>query len=151
MEGAVVHRAVAEERNRNTIGPQQFEAVARAGCLQDARTHDAAGAHQSDLGRKQVHGSAAPAGAAGPATKQLSDEFADGQSFRQRMAVAPVRAEDGIIGTKMRTHAGGHCLLADISVASAMNQAARMTSCELLLRRANQLHGAIEISGVRAH
>ena len=75
----------------------------------------------------------------------------DGQSFRERMAVAAVRAEDGIIGAKLRTHAGGHCLLAYISVASSMNQTARVTSCELLLSRANQLHGAIEILGVRAH
>ena len=151
MEGAVVHRAIAEERNRNAIGPQQFEAIACAGCLQDARTHDAAGAHQPDLGRKQVHGSAAAAGAAGPAAEQFRDELADGQSFRERVPVSPVRAEDGIIGTKVRAHAGGDCFLADISVAGAMNQSARVTSRELLLRRADQLHRAVQISRFRAH
>ena len=151
MEGSVVHCAVAEERDRNTIGPQQFETVACAGCLQDARTHDAAGAHQPDFGREQVHGSAAAPRAAGPAAEQFGDEFADGQSFRERVSVAAVRAEDGIVRTKVRTHASGDCFLADVGVASAMNQPARVTSCELLLRRANQLHGAVEVSGVGAH
>ena len=83
--------------------------------------------------------------------EQFGDEFADGQSFRERVSVAAVRAEDGIVGAKVRTHAGGDCFLADVGVAGAMNQPARVTSRELLLRRADQLHGAVEISGVGAH
>ena len=151
MEGSVVHRAIAEEGDRNTIGPQQFETVACSGCLEDTWTNDATGTHQPDFRSKQVHGSAAAAGASGLTAEQFGDEFADGQSFRERVAVAPVRAEDGIIVTKVRTHAGGDCFLADVGVARTMNQPARVASRELLLRRADQLHGAVEISGVRAH
>ena len=89
---------------------------------------------------------AAAARTAGPPAEQFRDELADRQSFRERVPVPPVRAENGIIGTEVRAYACCNCFLADVRVARAMNQSARVTSCELLLRRSNQLHRAVQIS-----
>ena len=65
VEGAVVDRAVAEERHGHAVGLEQLEAVARSGGLQDARPDDAAGPHHADFRREQVHAAAAPVRAAG--------------------------------------------------------------------------------------
>src|SRR5882724_151852 len=40
VERAVVHRAIAEERNGHTVGLQELEAVARARRLKNARADD---------------------------------------------------------------------------------------------------------------
>ena len=130
---------------------QQLEAVARAGRLQDARPDDAAGAHHADFGREQVHAAAAAARAAGRAAEQLGDQLARRHALGQRVAVAAVRAEDGVVGSQMRAHAGGDRFLADVGVAGAVDQPALMTAGELLLGRADQLHGAIEHIGSGSH
>jgi hypothetical protein len=98
-----------------------------------------------------VHRSSAASGAACPASEQLGKQFANGQTFRQRMAVTPVSAEDDIIRTKLRTYACCNCLLTDVSVAGAMDESSGVTSRELLLGVADQLHRAIEIPNFRAH
>src|SRR5262249_57033218 len=47
VEGPIVDRAVAEERDRDAARLQQLEAVARPRGLEDARPDDAAGPHQA--------------------------------------------------------------------------------------------------------
>ena len=61
VEGAVVDGPVAEEGDGHAVGLQELEAVAGPGRLEDARPDDAAGAHQADFGREQVHAAAAAA------------------------------------------------------------------------------------------
>ncbi len=58
VEGTVVHCAVAEEGDRNLIRLRELETIASPRGLEDARGNDAAGAHQADLRREQVHRSA---------------------------------------------------------------------------------------------
>ena len=116
MEGSVVDRAVAEEGNRDAIGSQQLETITCTGGLQDARANDSAGAHQSDFGGKQVHGSAAASRAAGAAAeefnrynerkivirdKQLANERFNGV-FRVDDPEAFVRA----VGQSLNVHVG---------------------------------------------
>ncbi len=73
MEGAVVDSAVAEKGHCHAVALEQAEAVAGAGGLEDARADDAAGAHQADFGREQVHAAAAAAATASFAAEQLRE------------------------------------------------------------------------------
>ena len=101
VEGAIVHRTVAEERHRHAVGLQQHETVAGAGGLEDARADDAAGAHQADLRGEQVHAAAPAARAAGLAAEQLGDQLPRRHSLGQGMAVTAVRAEDHVVRPQM--------------------------------------------------
>src|SRR5260221_9401890 len=67
------------------------------------------------------------------------------------MAVASMGAENRILGTQLRAYAGSDCLFPNVSVASAVNEPARMTAGELLLADAYQLHRAIQEARVRCH
>ncbi len=96
VKRAVVHRAVTKERDAHMVGLQQLEAISRAGGLENARTDDAARAHQSDLGREQVHAPAAPARAARFAPVKFGKKLARIEALGQGMAMAAMRAEDRI-------------------------------------------------------
>ena len=105
------------------VGLQQLEAVAGAGRLQDARADDAAGAHQPDLGREEVHAAAAAVRAAGRPAEQLGDQLARRHALGQRVAVPAVGAEDDVVGPQMGADADGDRLLPDVGVAGAVDRA----------------------------
>lgn len=144
MEGPVVGGSIAEESDGHLLGFAKREAIPSAGGLQDRRADDAARAHHADLGREQVHRAAATTGAAGLAAEQLGKQFARGHAFRERMTMAAVRAEDGIVPVEMGADTGGNRLLPDVGVARSVHKPARMAARELLFARANQLHRAVE-------
>ena len=64
MKGAVVDGAVAEESHADPPVLEQFEALAGADGLENARADDAARAHQSYFRGEQVHAAAAAVRAA---------------------------------------------------------------------------------------
>ena len=143
MERAVVHRAIAKERHGNLARLEQLEAVARPGRLQDARPHDAAGAHEPDFRREEMHAAAASPRATGVAAEELGDEFHRRQALGQRVAVSAMRAEDDVVCAQMRTDADGDGFLPDVGVASPVDQPALMAARQLLLALPDELHGAI--------
>src|SRR5262245_60813275 len=133
MKGAIVDRAVSEERHGYALGLEQFETVTRARCLKNAGTDNAAGAHQANLRRQEMHRAATAARATGCPSEQLRDEFHGRQPFRERVAMSAVGAEHDIILPQCRANTDGHGLLPHISVARAMDQPALMATGELLL------------------
>ena len=97
VKGAVPHGAVAEEGDTDAAVPQQLGTVTGAGGLQDAGTYDAAGPHEADFRCEEMHAPAAAMGNASLPTVQFRDERDGGDPFGQRVAVAPVGAEDRVI------------------------------------------------------
>ena len=76
------------------------------------------------------------------AAEQLGDQLPRRNALGERVAVTAMRAEDDIVRAQMSADAGGDRLLADISVAGAMHQAALTGAGQLLLRPADEEHGA---------
>ena len=149
VKGAVVDRAITKKRHGNPIALQQFETVARAGRLQNARADDAAGAHHSNFGREQMHAAApAPRTPRGPAI-QLREELLRFQSLGQRVAVAAMRAENHVGFAQFGTDARGNRLLADIGMASPMNQPALMRFGEPLFTEPDQKHLPVKSDQIR--
>src|SRR5579864_7073581 len=61
------------------------------------------------------------------------------------MAVAAMRTKNNVFLAQMCTNADGDGLLTDISMASAVNQAALVRAGQLLLALADELHLAVEM------
>src|SRR5205823_5140597 len=117
----------------------------RTGRLQDARADDAARSHQAELRREQVHAAAAAVGTAAFAAIEFGDDLQRRHPLRQRVAVAAVRAEDDVLTPQVRGHAHRHRLLADVSVARAVNEAALVRARELLFTFANEQYLPVEL------
>ena len=151
MECAIVYRAIAEERHGNPVGLEQLETIARPRRLKNGRADDAAGSQESKLRREQMHAAAAPARAPRLAAKKLRDEFHRGQAFGQGMTVSAVRAENNVVRAQVRAHPRRDGFLSHVSMTSPMNQPTLMTTGQLLLRLADELHRAIQSErGVRS-
>ena len=144
VKGAVVHRPVAEKRDRDVVGLVQPKAIARAGGLQDAGANDAAGAHHSHLGREQMHAAAAAARAAGGTTVQLGDQLQRRHALGQSVAVAAMRAENHILMPQMGAHAGRDRFLPDVGMAGAVDQPALMRADQQLLAAADKRHRPVQ-------
>src|ERR1700722_576934 len=67
------------------------------------------------------------------------------------MSMPTVRTEDHVLLAQMDTHPCRYRLLANICVARSMNQPARITPRQLLLRLADELHRPIEKCRFRVH
>src|SRR5262249_37543769 len=143
VKRAVVHRAVAEKRDGNAAVLEQLEAVARPRRLENARPDDAAGAHQADFWGKQVHAAAAAVRAARLAAVEFRDQVAGVQPLGERVAVAAVGAENGVLMPQVSANADSNRLLADVGVASPVNKAALVRPGQLLLAPADEEHPAI--------
>src|SRR5262245_7778997 len=137
VKRAVIHRAIAEERDRDVIRFHQLETVARARRLKNARPDDAAGSHQTDLWREQMHGAASTAGATRLATVKLGEKLARIESLGQRMAMSAMRAEDHVVLPKMRANADRNGLLPDVSVTRAVDESALMRLGQPLFAKAD--------------
>ena len=146
MERSVVHSSIAKERDGDVLLLENLETVTAAASLQDTGTDDPAGSHHADLGREQVHASAPASGTSRRSTEQLRHQLARWHPFGQSMTVAAMRAEHDILMRQVCANGGRDRFLADVSMASPMNQAALMTSSQLLFGLPNELHGAIHPS-----
>ncbi len=144
MESAIVDGTVTEEGHGDFARFQELETVAGARGLEDRRADDSAGAHHADLGREEVHTSAAAARASRLAAEQLGHECLRGNALGQGMAVTPVRAEDDVVPAKVSTNPGRDRLLTHVGVAGAMDQTALMGSRQVLFAPTDRLHAAKE-------
>jgi hypothetical protein len=64
------------------------------------------------------------------------------------MTMTPMGAEDHVIGAQVGTHSRGNRFLANVRMASAVNEAALMRFDELLFGTANEQHLLIETQQV---
>ena len=136
----VVDRAVAEEGDRHLVGLRQLETVAGPRGLKDARPHDPAGSHQSDLGVKTD--ASIPRGPANsPSRGRRAPRIVPGRDpFRQSVPVPAMSAEDHVVGSQVSDHPRGNSLLAHVCVTGAMDQALLVCPGKLLLAAADQEH-----------
>jgi hypothetical protein len=144
VKRAIIRCAIAEKGHTDILAAQQFKAIASASSLQDARADDSAGAHHAHLRREQMHTATAPLRAAGHAPKQLGHHGCRRHAFRQRVAVAAVRAEHRVLMAQMRAYARRNCLLANVGVTCTMDQPGLISLRQLLLGAANHKHLAIQ-------
>ena len=140
MEGGIIDGAVAEEGDRHGAVAAQLGGIAGPARLEDAGADDAAGAHHPDLGSEKVHRAPAAARAARGPAKQLGTQIGRWHPLGQGMAMAAVGAEDRIAVGEMPTDADGHRLLADIRMAGAMDEAARVAAGEFLFGETDDEH-----------
>ncbi len=91
-----------------------------------------------------MHAAAPAARAARLSAVQFGHQLTRRQSLGQGVAVAAVGAEDRVIRTQVSADADGDGLLADVSVAGAVDQAALVRPGQLFLTLANDLHLAIQ-------
>jgi hypothetical protein len=91
-----------------------------------------------------VHAAAPTPRAAGRAAKELGDELPRLETFGERMAVPPVRAEDDVINPQMAANPGSDRLLADVGVAGPVHQSALVAASQFLFALSNDLHRAVK-------
>ena len=145
VEGGIIDGAIAEEGDRYGAVAAQLGGIPSTAGLENAGADDAAGAHHPDLGGKQVHRATAATRAASRAAKQLGAEVGRGHALGKGMAMATVGAEDRVAGAQMPTDADGHRLLADIRVAGAMDEPARVAAGELLFGETDDEHRPVAV------
>ena len=144
VERTIADSAIAEEGDADLVGLQQLKGVTRTCRLQDAGTHDAAGTHHADFGRKQVHASASPPRTTRLTPEQLCHQFSGWHTFGQRVTMSAMRTEDGIVVAQVGTDAGGNRFFAYIRMARPRNRSRRIGASQLLLALSYQHHRAIE-------
>ena len=81
-----------------------------------------------------MHAAAASLGTAGRAAEELGEQLPRRHALGQRVPVPAMSAEDDVIAAQVCTNAGGDRLLADVSVAGSMNQAALVRARPVALR-----------------
>ena len=140
MEGGIIDSAIAKEGDRDGAIAAQLGGIAGPTGLEDAGADDAAGAHHPDLGGKQVHRAPPAARAARGPAKQLGAQVGRRHPLGQGMAMAAVGAEDRVAVGEMPTDADGHRLLADIRMAGAMDEAARVAAGKLFFGETDDEH-----------
>ena len=143
MERPVIDRAVTEKGDTDPVGIEQSGRVTRSGCLEDAWAYHAAGAHQTDFGREEMHAAAASPGTAGLSAEQLRDQRAGAHALCEGVSVSPVRTEYGVVVAKMRADPCGNRLFTHIGVAGAVNQSAHVCSGQLFFAAAYQDHSPV--------
>src|SRR5437870_2935549 len=140
MESPVIDGTISEKRHSDAVGFEEFEAVARAGGLKNARADDAAGPHHADFRREQVHAAAATMRTARGAPQQFRDQLPGRNALRQSVPVTTMRAENNVLRTQVGRDPRRDRLLTDISMTCPVNQAALVQSRQLLLAHPYQLH-----------
>ena len=96
--GALVERAVAEERDRDPILVLRLGAERRAGCERHAAADDAVGAEVAGPRIHHVHGAAAPHAVAALLAEDFRNQPHRVGAAREAMAVAAMMAGDVIGG-----------------------------------------------------
>jgi len=91
-----------------------------------------------------VHAAATTARTPRFSAEQFSKELPRRHPFGKSMSVPTMRAENDVFGLEMSADSDRDGLLADVRVASAMDQSALMRPGQLLLTAANQQHLAVK-------
>ena len=147
MKRALVHRAVAEERDRDLVGAELLGGERGARRDGDPAADDPVRAEVALRRVRDVH-RAAPAAAVPrfPAEK-LGEHLAEVRALRDAVSVTTVRGGDPVVVVKVGAHAGGDRLLSGVAVDRPPDLVLAEELCRALLERADRPHHAIEIHG----
>src|SRR5437899_11419145 len=111
MEGALIRRAVAEERDRDLVRAELLCGERGAGRDRDPPADDAVGAEVA-LGRVgDVHRPAASTAVPRLPSQELGEHLPEVRSYRDAVTVSAVRARDPVVVAQVRADAGGEGLL----------------------------------------
>ena len=145
VEGALVARAVAEERHCHPVGLAVLGRKRRPDCDRRTGADDAVGAEHAKVHVGDVHAAAlAPAVARG-ASEQLGEHAVELAALGDQMAVAPVRAGDPVLVGQVHHDSGRHGFLADIEVEGAGNLARLGHPARLGLERSDAHHPSVDV------
>src|SRR3954468_16021074 len=95
-----------------------------------------------------MHAPAASTRTTGGAAEEFRDQINRRQAFGQSVAMSAVGAEKHVVGAQVRADSHGDGFLSHVCVAGALNEAALVTTSQLLLGWPDELHGAIELQPV---
>jgi hypothetical protein len=151
VEGALGHRAVAEEARGHPRAPGQCVGQGEAHGDGQAGPDDGVTAIEAPPGVEDVHGAAASAAAAVGLAVHLGHEHAGGHPAHQRLAVFAVRGHDGVVRREGLHGPDRDGLLADVEMEKPPDLAQGVELGGLLLEAADQEHLAQEPVGVVRH
>ena len=123
VEHALMGGAIAEEGQRDSAVFLVLGAERGAGGQRDARTHDAVGAQDTQVGVSDVHGAALALVGTGGLAVQLRHHGLGVHALGDAVAVAAVGAGDVVIGIQRRAAANRHRFLTQTQVQETGNGA----------------------------
>ena len=144
VEGPLVRRAVAEERDRDAVRSSPPQLKRRAGCEWDATANDAVGTEEAELRVDHVQRAALRAVVAVPARIELRVHPFRVGTAREHVPVAPMRARDHVVGAERRAYAHRNSLLPDRRVQEAGDEAGHPQLRRTLLEAADQHEPPVE-------
>ncbi|OGT94796.1 MAG: hypothetical protein A2083_04945 [Gemmatimonadetes bacterium GWC2_71_9] len=145
MEGAVVHRRLAEEADRHLIAALVLDRERGAGDQRDVPGDDRVPAEEALLAVEDMHRAALAARTPGRLPEQLGHHGPRADAARQRLPVLAVAAHDQVVVAQRRHRADGHGLLADIEVAEPPDLAERVLLARPLLEAPDEEHVAQQL------
>ena len=140
VEGAAVHRSLAEEAEAHLVAAAILHGEAHAGGERDVPAHDAVAAEEVDVAIEEVHGAALTLGAAVGAPEELRHYRSRRHAARQRLAVLPIGAQHVVVFAERRDGAHAHRFLTDVQVAEATDLSERVRLGGALLEATDEEH-----------
>ncbi len=153
MEGAVGHRAVAEERDRHAGVAPQLRGRRCTHRDRQAGPHDPVGAEDADRRIGDVHRAPAPAIRALLLGHQLGEHPERVETLREAVTMAAMRGRDHVRRAEWPTRADGRCFLPDRQVDEARHLAVAVQRSHALLEPADHEHPPVHLDevGVTEH
>ena len=116
VEVAGLHRAVAEEDDRDRVLALLPRGQGTSERERDVAADDAGRAHEAVLHVDEVHRAAEPAAQPAVAPHQLGHRPLQRRALRDRVTVRAVPGVDGVVVPQLRAHGRGDALLTDAEV-----------------------------------
>ena len=150
MEGALVHRAVAEEHERDALLLLVLDGEADARRHDELAADDGLAAEQVVLVAPHVHRAALALADAGGLAEQFGHHGLRLHALEDGVAVLAVGAEDVVFGLERGEGADAVGLLADVEVEEAADLAEGIFLGGLLLEAAQQHHLLVHVQQLLA-
>src|SRR6185295_12731979 len=144
VEGALLHRAVAEEAEADLVGLLEADPVAHARRHRQVAAHDAVAAEVAAGHVVEVHAAALAPADAGGAAAQLGHEGAHVGAARDGVPVVAVVRDDVVVVAQQAHGAHPHRLVADVEVQEAADLALDVELGAAFLEAPDEQHLAIE-------
>ena len=137
---AGLHRAVAEEDDRDRVVAAQPRRERAPERDRDVPADDAGRAHEAVLDVDEVHRAAEPAAEPVVAPHQLREHAVERRALRDRMPVRPVPRVDGVVVAQLRAHRRRDALLAHAQVDEAVHLVGALELADPLLEQPDPPH-----------
>ena len=150
VEGALIGRAVAEERDRELVRAELLCGERGAGRDRDPPADDAVCAEVA-LGRVgDVHRPAPSTAVPRLSSQELGEHLPEVRSFRDAVTVSAVRACDPVVVAQVRAHACGDRLFPGVAMDRPPDLVLAEKLRRSLLERTDGPHHPVELQGGRA-